>query len=141
MVCGKWVGHGFILARPSVGSYAPLTRYTVPSLHLSSSCNHAAATANIDPSMLVPPSSKSRGFRTQAAGCQTRLEATLQDASLWASLLLLLSISALAQSAGTLEAIRGARSDALERAEGDLTSCIAVSCLHVNRLSLLVGYL
>ena len=56
-------------------------------------------------------------------------------------MLLLLSISALAQSAGTLEAIRGVRSDALERAEADLTSCIAVSCLNVNRLSLLVGYL
>ena len=88
--------------------------------------------------MLVRPSSKSRGFRTQAAGCQTCL---LQGASRWTSLLLIFSISALAQSAGTLEAIRGARAEALESAEAELTSCVAVSCLNVNRLSLLVGYL
>src|SRR5262249_51807847 len=54
---------------------------------------------------------------------------------------LLFSISALAQSAGTLEAIRGGRSDALERADADLSGCVVGSCLNVNRLSLLVGYL
>jgi len=65
----------------------------------------------------------------------------LQGASRGASLLLIFSISALAQPTGPSEAILGARTDSLERAEADLTSCVVVSCLNVNRLSLLVGYL
>ena len=65
----------------------------------------------------------------------------LQGASRGASLFLIFSISALAQPAGPSEAILGARTDSLERAEADLTSCVVVSCLNVNRLSLLVGYL
>ena len=97
-------------------------------------CNHSMPS--------VPrASSKSRGFKTRAPGCQTGLDLLLRIKSGFAPLLVIFALSALAQSPSTLEAIRGAREDALERAEADLAACLAVSCLGVNRVSLLVGYL
>src|SRR6266851_1497296 len=73
-------------------------------------CNHSMPS--------VPrASSKSRGFKTRAPGCQTGLDLLLRIKSGFAPLLVIFALSALAQSPSTLEAIRGAREDALEPAE------------------------